>query len=430
MNRAIRRLVILTLVLLGSVAYAGPKQKIAVLGIEAVIGANGQIDKADVDFAKELTKELRSRVNNSTMYELTKDQRELSDEKLMGNCGAEHPSCMAPIGASMGAEVMLFGKVENAKGGYKVSLKLVSVAKKQQIASDPNAFIAAADTRGVGLANWVREHYRKLTGEGSDGQLVISGAGSGGGNVYVNGDLKDTLKNGTAKLTLPEGRYRVGVEADGFKLWEQEGVTISSEKPTELRPELAKKDSGGGGEIEKPGGGTTTGTEGVISREGTVTTKKKSKTMFKVAAAVGLGGAAITGAIWGIQYFGPISDYKSLGRSDLAGLNHSSGKTTIGQGQCGGTFSAADSSDTAAVGRAETANKKFGKACDGYDLTKIMIPTTIALGLVGGAALVYVLVSKDDDTERVSGRQKKRRNLVVTPVVTPDGTGATLRFDW
>ena len=424
MNRAIRRYVILTLVLLGSVAYAGPKQKIAVLGIEAVIGANGQIDKADVDFAKDLTKELRSRVNNSTQYELTKDQRELSDEKLMNNCGAEHPSCMAPIGASMGAEVMLFGKVENAKGGYKVSLKLVSVAKKQQIASDPNAFIAAGDTRGANLANWVREHYRKLTGEGSEGQLVIV-AGSGGGSVYVNGELKDTLKGGTAKLTLPEGRYRIGVEADGFKLFEQEGVTISSDKPVELQPKLTKKDEGGG-EVKDPGNGTTTGTEPVIDRTGSVS-GKKNKTMFKVAAAVGLGGAGVGAIFLGYSYF-KIRDYDSATVAPGTQWDPKNGDPrgtgSVGDGDCGeGNF---------VGGNASSVQGKFDAACSAKSRMKWLVPVTAGLAVIGAGALIYVLVSKDEESPPpgTAGRRAKKKNFVVTPVVTPDGTGATLRFDW
>jgi hypothetical protein len=42
------------------------------------------------------------------------------------------------------------------------------------------------------------------------------------------------------------------------------------------------------------------------------------------------------------------------------------------------------------------------------------------------------MVSKDDSEQRPAsaGRQKKKKNFVVTPVVSPDGTGATLRFDW
>ncbi len=151
--------------------------------------------------------------------------------------------------------------------------------------------------------------------------------------------------------------------------------------------------------------------------------------MFKVAAAIGLGGAAITGAIWGITYFGPIKDFDN---ANLSGTTFSDTKVkeNIGEGSCGdGKFEASATNGSAT--NAANANSKFDKACSGYKRTRWLVPTTIALGLVGTAALVYVLVSRDNSDERISGRQKKKnRNLIVTPVVTPDGTGATLRFDW
>lgn len=431
MTRAIRALhfglVALTLVLFGSVAGAEPKQKISVLGLEAVVGANGQIDPADTAFAKELTKEIRSRVNNSKSFVLTKDQRELVDEKLMGNCGAELPQCMAPIGASVSADLLLFGKVANLKGqGYKVSLTLVNVPRRQIVGSDANAVITPAETRNPGLANWVREHYKKLTGESSDGTVIITAAGANGGRVLVNGETKETLKSGTATLSLPEGRYRITVEADGFKLWEQDGVTVSADKATELRPDLAK--SGGTEPVDTNPNkiDTTTGTENLMTREGTVSTTKKSKTIFKVAAAVGLGGAAITGAAW-IYYWQKTKDFDVPENvSVMKGGTTLGENASVGNGDCGKlTFSDGDNGPTA---------KSFKSSCSAYDKTKILVPTTIGLGLVGGAALVYILMSKDSTEERPAGvtghRVKKRRNLIVTPVVTPDGTGATLRFDW
>ncbi|HLL25457.1 MAG TPA: carboxypeptidase-like regulatory domain-containing protein, partial [Kofleriaceae bacterium] len=320
----------MTLVLFVSVASAAPKQKIAILGIEAVVGANNQIDPADTRFAKELTTELRSRANNSKLFELTKDQRELVDEKLMNNCGAEHPQCMAPIGASMGADVLLFGKVANLKGGgYKVTLTLVSVGKRQIIASDPNAIIAVGDTKNPGLANWVREHYRKITGEGGEGTLIITAPGATAGRVLVEGETKDSLKSGTATITLPEGRYRVGVEADGFKLWEQEGVTISADRPTELKPTLvrAKVDDVRSDENGKVEEGT------LLRREGTLSSKKGNKTLFKVVAAVGLGGAAVGGVIWGYEYFGPIKSFDGAKVSNYDYVEGSKKFTNIDEGR-------------------------------------------------------------------------------------------------
>lgn len=429
-------LVALTLVLFGSVASAQKaKPKIAVLGLEAVVGANGQIDPADTAFAKELTKELRSRANNSKNYDLTKDSRELVDEKLMNNCGSEQATCMGPIGANMGADVLLFGRVANAKGGYKVTLTLVDTKKRSVLASDPNATITQAELKNPALGNWVREHYKKLTGESSDGQLVIIAAGAGAGRVIVNGDTKDTLRNGTATISLPEGnRYRVGVEADGFRLWEQENVQISADKTTELKPELVKskpidiapKDTKGNTD-------TTTGTDSLTSPEGPVseTTEGSSKLGWKVAAGVSFGAAAVTGAFWIIKY----RDYRSFD-PDTRGLTFSrDGKpdnnikvSTFDRSDCKGEFAMAATDG----GDPKAANNALDSACSAHRQTFYFGAATVVFAAAGSVAL-YMALRKDGTEERPAGagrRVKKKKNLIVTPVVTPDGTGATLRFDW
>ncbi|MBA3501667.1 MAG: carboxypeptidase-like regulatory domain-containing protein [Myxococcota bacterium] len=414
-----------------SVSHAD-KQKIAVLGLEAVVGANGQIDPADTKFAKELTAELRARANNSKNFSLTKDQRELVDEKLMNNCASEQAQCMGPIGASMGADVLLFGKVANAKGGYKVSLTLVDVRKKTVIGTDPNSTITTADTKNPNLGSWVREHYKKLTGEGGDGVLIITAVGANAGRILVNGDTRDTLKSGRAEVSLPEGRYRIGVEADGFKLWEQEGVTVSSDKPTELKPDLVRSKPV---DVVDPGNNTTepttTGTENLISREGTVS-PKKSKTMWKVAAGVGLGGAAIAGGFW-IYSYTKVDSFSSEKVPTGVRFENASVKDVTPE-HCSDDFKPIEPGNMTHEANAKSINDKFDTACKHASRTKWLVPTTIGLAALGAGALIYLMVSSDSTESAPAGttgrRAKKKRNLIVTPVVTPDNTGATLRFDW
>jgi hypothetical protein len=418
MNRAI--LVILTLVLFGSAALAGPKQKIAILGLEAVVGSDGQINAADTAFAKELTRELRSRANNSKDYEPTKDQRELSDEKLMNNCASENPQCMAPIGASMKADVVLFGKVSNLSGkGYKVTLTMISVSRQKQLQNDPNAVLTAAETKNPGLGNWVREHWRKVTGETSDGTIVVMVPGGVSGRVLVDGEVKETFKSGQATVVLPEGnRYRITVEADGYKTWEKDNVVVAGEKTVELKPELSRVDVK---VIKDPSENVVKDpNEGVIERQGTISKPSgKTRTVFKVAAIVGLTGAAVAGAAW---YF-----YYDKTKFDLDGNN-----VTDGTGETVPELTDADCDRKDLM--FSKGDSGFRDACNGYSKTRWLIPTTIGLGVIGGAALVYLLVSKGNSEQQPTGatgrRVKTRRNLIVTPVVSPDGTGATLRFDW
>jgi hypothetical protein len=45
--------------------------------------------------------------------------------------------------------------------------------------------------------------------------------------------------------------------------------------------------------------------------------------------------------------------------------------------------------------------------------------------------MAYIRDGGNSEVSKTAGRgHRKRRELVVTPVVTRDGGGATLRFDW
>jgi hypothetical protein len=428
-------LVVLALVSASSEALAD-KKKIAILEVEAVVGANGKIDPEDTKFAKSLTTALRERANNSGVLDLITEKRALVDEKLMNNCGSEDAKCMAPIGASMQADVLLFGKVANAGNGWKVSLKVVNVKKKEQTASDPNVQISK-DTAGASdkLGGWVRDRWRTLTGEGSDGTVLIRPQGGAtSGSVYVDGELKDTLKSGTATLTLPEKRYKIGIEADGFKLWEQRDVTVSAEKPVTLSPTLEKKKEPDKEIKVVPDPDpnkdeTVTGTES-ITKEGTVSTKK-SKTLFKVGAAVGLGGAAIAGGIW-LYSWTKTKAYNdaSVPAGTVFEVNSMQRSGTVDYGDCGkgGVFKSGGSDN-------QSLTSTYNTACDWRGRQPILVGATIGLAVIGGGALIYLMASKDDAETRpagasVSKRKKQKKNFLVTPVVTPDGATTTLRFDW
>ena len=440
MTRALATLLtVVTLILGGTVATAYAKPKIAILGLEAVVGANGKIDPADSQFAKTLTNELRLRAQSSKLYDPTNDKRELADEKLMSGCSNEHPSCMAPIGAQMGAEAMLFGNIENAKekgvDGWKVSLTLISVSKKQQLQNLRKEFIAEKDAKGAALSAWALKQFKSMTGEVGEGQLVIRVVTSGvtSGTVLVNGEMKDTLKSGQATLSLPAGgKYKIGVDVDGYKLWEQENVSIGDDKTVELKPDLVKSGGTGGTDNKTQPNTNPTGPDNgnPDQREGTVSHGGSSKrTVLKITAGVALGGAAVTGALWGYKYFGDIRSFDNATLGNVRFMEN--GGTvldpgaSVGPSRCGkGTF-------TGDAGAAKSANDKFSAACDAHDQTKYLIPATIGLAAIGAGALIWVLATSDDDNkEHAMGKQRKRKNLIVTPVVSPDGTGATLRFDW
>jgi len=72
-------------------------------------------------------------------------------------------------------------------------------------------------------------------------------------------------------------------------------------------------------------------------------------------------------------------------------------------------------------------------ACSHYDkyLLGIVVSSVLGAAVVGSFYMAYLRDSGSSESAKTASQgHRKRRELVVTPVVTPDGGGATLRFDW
>src|SRR4051812_26628198 len=144
-------IVVLSLVLGGN-ASAGGKPPIAILGLEVYDNGSG-IDPDTTKAAKELTAALRDRAKAGTgpYVPVPGGDKELIDEKLLNNCDSEAAVCMAAIGTELGAEVLMYGKIEkSAQGGqtiYKISIKLLNVARKQ-LANSTVETLPLADATG------------------------------------------------------------------------------------------------------------------------------------------------------------------------------------------------------------------------------------------------------------------------------------------
>src|ERR1043165_8632658 len=152
MTRVLSSACVVLLVLgLGGRAWAG-KPPIAILGLE-VYDNGGGIDPETTRAAKELTAALRDRAKAGTgPFTPVQGEKELIDEKLLNNCDSEAPTCMATIGSGLGAEVLMYGKIEKAtqsgQGVYKVSIKLLNVGRKQ-LANSTVETLPLSDSIGV-----------------------------------------------------------------------------------------------------------------------------------------------------------------------------------------------------------------------------------------------------------------------------------------
>jgi hypothetical protein len=166
-HRTMRAALVFLLLLHGTVS-AGPKQKVAILGLEVV--STGAPSQETVRVAQELTVALRTlpRAGKGPYVWAPGSEKELVDEKLMANCASEAAPCMAAVGAALGADMLMYGKVD-AKGasGYQVSIKLFDVAKKKMVIGWTD-LLATAHAKGTTLQDFAKKGFGRLTDNATD----------------------------------------------------------------------------------------------------------------------------------------------------------------------------------------------------------------------------------------------------------------------
>lgn len=391
---------LLLLLGLGSRAWAG-KPPIAILGLE-VYDNGGGIDPETTKAAKELTAALRDRAKAGTgPFTPVQGEKELIDEKLINNCDSEAPTCMATIGSGLGAEVLMYGKIEKAtqsgQGVYKVSIKLLSVTRKQLTASTVET-LPVSDATGVKVQTYARTWYSKLAGAGTGGSLVVR-ANIDRGTVLLDEDIKGTLASGTLTLTgVPEGKHTLAVEATREYQRYEAQVTVRSGETTTQNVTM----------VAMPKKLAELRPKETITREGTVGQPPSQTNVWKPVfyGTVAADAGAIGFMTW--EWLKSRSDAKNI-----------MGAESLNQSDC--------------TPDKQMANAALKSACSHYDkyLIGIVVSSVIGAAVVGSFYMAYLRDSSDSQARRTAdGGHRKRRELVVTPVVTPDGGGATLRFDW
>jgi hypothetical protein len=407
---------------LGGRAWAG-KPPIAILGLE-VYDNGGGIDPETTRAAKELTAALRDRAKAGTgPFTPVQGEKELIDEKLLNNCDSEAPTCMATIGTGLGAEVLMYGKIEKAtqggQGVYKVSIKLLSVTRKQLTASTVET-LPVTDATGVKVQTYARTWYSKLAGAGSGGTLVVR-ANIDRGTVLIDDDMKGSLASGTLTLTgLAEGKHTLAVEGTReYQRYEAQVTVRAGETATQNVTMVAM-----------PKRLADMQPKETIIREGTVTQPASRTNAWK---PVFYGTAVVTAGGVGFslyELFKGQSNGNIAGTSNFvqaAGVADGTGKK-ITSDQCG----SAKVNDYASANPGDTDVRRFNDACNNFKYQKIGWVVSGVLGAVaiGSFYMAYVRDSGSEANKTAGRGHRKRRELAVTPVVTPSGGGATLRFDW
>ena len=183
------------LLCLGGAAWAA-KPKIAILGLEVIPGASGTVDPTVTQLARDLTIDLRQRVQSDTSpYVLAANStKELTDEKLLNSCDNEAAACMAVIGTGLSADFLLYGHIEKRGELYRVSVRLLDVKAKTFDTTGEDIPV------GTSVTTMSRRLYGRLFGESTAaaaGVLIIKARARGGDAVDGARVFVDDVARGT-----------------------------------------------------------------------------------------------------------------------------------------------------------------------------------------------------------------------------------------
>ena len=400
----------LTLVAHDTVAQAKPA--IAVLGLEVI--DNGNVDKETTQAAQRLAHELRTQAKrpDGKFDFAPNSEKDLLELKLLSGCSDEGRTCMAEIGSDLGADRLLYGKLERRQRGYQVSLKLLNT-KTKQMEKTTSELIPLEDLHNSKINKWSRSLYARLIGVPESGTIAIE-ANVAKATIYIDGSVATTLRDGSAKvLGLSEGTHTVTIEADGYIRYESD-VAVSAGDEEKLSVSLSAQP--------------------VKRRKGK--DEGSSGTLWKVGFA---GGVLLTGAMatgWaynGLQVWGDLDDAKVDAWDNLKGTNVYNDIANNSQGtvqdSCGKARNVGVSDDTG--GRLNT----FIGACKDGEDAAARANLFIAGTAVAALATAYfgyqgwVVHGGKSNKERRAGA-KKKRNLVVTPQISAGSVGAGLSLDF
>lgn len=407
MTRALSSVCLLIVLLAGGMASAKGKDKIAILGLE-VLGTT-TVDSESTRVAQDLTVALRTRPKaGQGPYQWTPgSERELVDEKIMNNCPQEEKECMAKIGAALGADYLVYGRIERkqlgGQAGYQISLKLLKVASAQQLPGWTE-FIPLAETTLTKLQEWARKGYKKLTNDFDGGVLKVKIANDGfdRGTILVDGEERGNITSGVGEVqSLPEGRYKISIVAGGFERWDSdEKITIRNGETTseEITLKKARRD--------------VPGCDPLVSKDcgGTVSDSGGGRGVWR---GMMVGGIILAGAGGGLLIYanGKIGEAED----ELAKI-------------CGSDNICSTEEKAASGGNFDRFDKQ-GK--DNQTLSRFPAGGLLA---VGGALIVVGVIKGfvvGGSKERISARSKRSRSeMVIAPVVTDRIAGATLHLSW
>ena len=355
--------------------------------------------------AREITRELRQRVQSPACpYVMAPNSnKELLDEKQLMSCENEEPDCMVVIGAGLASDALLYGRVEKRGQGFRISLKLLDIKRKQvQPAVDELP-------GGGGVPGVSRRLYRKLigAGPGDNATLVVrarsdTGAPIRSGTVVIDDESRAQLVNGKATVTeVDEGRRTVAIHVGGFRRFE-EIITVRGGEQVTLDAQLHGLFAGPSpGAAPPPGAGAPPEPE---------TPSLRPSGLWKASLVAGALTVAAGGA-YAWYSFERQQAWVPLVRAD------------IGPEQCG------TGDDQLRMDNKTIELDAFHRTCHFH--TRIF--AGFAIAGVGAVAAVVSLIMLTRDPVSSDGHvagARPRSGVTIAPLIAPDRAGAQIAVSW
>jgi hypothetical protein len=283
------------------------------------------------------------------------------------------------------------GKLASALAAFRSALERVKDPKKKAVATE--------------RAEVLESRVSRLT------ISIASEARVEGLAVSLDGRRIDEAEYGTA-IPLDGGSHEIEAKAPGRRSWSK-SIRIDPEggEAAVRVPVLAEKTPAGAGEPAQAPGGA-----------GQITVR----TGLKIAGFSLVGVAVVSTAyVIGTTVSGPIPDYERL---EMRPLDSAGVERLAMSGDCD---SALGKELRQGANAGTQANIAFDEACIIGKQRFIIGMVGLASGLIGGALLVFAYVGDSSGASKQAARSRRdRRQLTVTPVISPSGGGASVRFAW
>ena len=413
--RHIAYLVIATAALLaGSTASHAEKQaKVAILGLEVIDDGAG-IDLKTAKLATDLTDALRRRatLGAGPFVLAPNSNKDLLEMKMLSSCNNEARGCMASIGHELGAERVMYGKVERRKDGFQITLKLLNVESKAMERSTTE-LIQLDDTTPARTTYWSQKLYNRLTGVPDQGNLEVA-ANVTSGKVFIDNELKGSLTNSTTRIDgIAAGSHTVRVEAEGFRPTTVD-FTIEPGKTAKAVLELEVPGVDGVGSEDRAGGGGSITVEG---RPGGT-----SRALFWTTAVLtAAGGVGVT--ISGLSVSGIEDEKVNAIKALPMGVTLNPADACVDARSRTGTDGDAVQSVVDICARGESR----------ASLTNVLAGVTVATGLAAAYFYYKGYIQADSTSERRSAarrRTPRTPTVQIIPAVEPTYVGAGVKIEF